>query len=109
MVDPLAPLAYQPPPLNVNALGSPKKKSLLDGLITGLFGSDTAEMTPERARQVEGQRARDQSEVGADAAAFANNPAGAAASYMKAPGVKGTGDDLLKTIGKVAKFFQKGA
>ena len=89
---------------------SPKKKSLLDGLIQGLFGSDTAEMTPERARQVEGQRAADQKAVSADCRRVLRIILRAAAkSYMKAPSLGGTGDDLLKTIGKVAKFFAAGA
>jgi hypothetical protein len=88
-----------------NEVGGPKKRSLLDGLITGLFGPSTSEMTQTEGAAVEKQRAADQTAVSQDAAAMANDPSGAAKSFMKAPTLKGNGKDLLEMIGSVAKFF----
>ncbi len=93
-------MASRPP--EPNSVGGPKKKSLLDGLITGLFGPSTSEMTQAEGAAVEKSRAADQRAVSADAAAMANNPASAAQGFMKAPALAGTGKDLLQTI---AKFF----
>lgn len=98
------------PPLGAAPIDDPTKsgafphRSLVDHIINALW-KDTSQLTPERAKEVEADRAHKRKEASADAAAAANNPAAMAAGYMKAPSLGGGGGDLLKSIGKL---FSKG-
>jgi hypothetical protein len=95
------------PPAGPSDLGGPKKHSILDGLITGLFGANTEDMTPATARVVEAERAQDRKAVGVDAAAAANNPEAFAKSFMKAPAIGGSDATPLSLLGDIAKLFKK--
>lgn len=90
-----------------NAVGGPAKRSLLDGLITGLFGHDRDQMTPEDAAADEKKQAKSQKEASAMAVAGATNPGGMADAAMEPPVVGGS-KDLLQTIGQIVKFFSAG-
>lgn len=90
---------------NANEVGGPKRKSILDGIITGLFGASTDEMTPQRAQQVEAQREQSRDKAYGLARNAATNPG---EQFMGPPADVGNGN-LLETIGKIFKMFSGGS
>lgn len=79
-----------------NAVGGPKRRSLLDGLILGLFGTPTDEMTPEQAAKTERAREADRDKAHAMAQSAWKNPG---AEWMNGPQLGG--GDLMQTIAKI--------
>lgn len=88
--------------MTTNKVGGPMHHSILDGIITGIFGANTDEMTPEESAKVENQRKKDQSDAYAMADSARKNPG---AEFMAGPNLSGGSTDLLKMIGNVVKFF----
>lgn len=88
------PGAPKPP---TNSMGG-KSQSILDGIITGLFGPDTSAMTPEDAAATEKARKQDQAEAYALADSARKNPG---AQFMGGPTNLGGGGDLLKMLVKM--------
>ena len=91
------------PPLGIehNPVGGPRRRSLLDGVIQGLFGTPTSEMTPEEGARVARQREAAQDEAYDMAVSAMKRPG---ESFMGPPKLGG-GGDLLKII---AKLFSGG-
>jgi hypothetical protein len=79
--------------------------SLLNGIITGIFGPDTSAMSEKDRQQTEQARSEDRSKA-AGAAFNAQNDQGE--SFINGSEAVKAGDsssDLLKTIGKVMSLF----
>lgn len=79
-----------------------KSQSLLDGIITGVFGPDTSAMSEQDAAATERARQKDRNEAYALAESARTNPG---ASFMGGPNMSGSGD-MLKTL---VKIFAGGA
>jgi hypothetical protein len=82
------PLAAKP-----NSVGGPEKRTLLDGIITGLFGAPTSEMTDAEGAKVERERDADRDDAYAMARSAYANPG---AQWMQPPGKLDGGGDLIK-------------
>ena len=87
-----------------NAVGGPAKRSLLDGIITGLFGHSTDQMTPEDAAAEESDRSSDRKSANAMALSAMDDPG---EQFMGAPKVGGSDGSPLSLIGDIVKFFSK--
>lgn len=88
-----------------NAVGGPVKRSLLDGIITGLFGADTGEMTPERRNEVERARGQDRRDASSMAVSASQSPG---SDFMWAPKVGGSDGSPLSLLGDIVKMFSGG-
>lgn len=88
-----------------NAVGGPAKKSLLDGIITGLFGHDTKAMTPEDAAITEKERGEKRRDASVMALNAMENPG---EQFMGAPKVGGSDGSPLSLIGDIIKLFSGG-
>jgi hypothetical protein len=86
-----------PPQKKTNEIGS-VGQSILDGIITGIFGPDTSAMSEEDAAKTERARQKDQAEAYALADSARKNPG---AAFMGGPNLSGGGGDLLKTLVKM--------
>lgn len=89
-----------------NKVGGPIHHSILDSIITGIFGANTDEMTPEEGAKVENERKAAQQEAFAMADSARKNPG---AAFMNGPDLSKGGTDLLKSIGDIVKFFSAGS
>lgn len=86
-----------------NKVGGPIHHSILDGIITGIFGAPTDEMTPEEGATVDAQRKRSADKAYDSATSARLNPG---QQYMNGPESVGGPLDILKLVGGIAKFFQ---
>ena len=80
-----------------NSVGGPQKRSLLDGIISGLFGHSTAEMTPEEGAAEE----RADEAIKKKASAMAVQASESPGDAFMGPPVVSSGTDLLKDILKM--------
>jgi hypothetical protein len=78
-----------------NAVGS-----ILDGIITGIFGPNPAEMSEADRKRTEANREADRQEAYAMANSARKNPG---AQWMAGPSMGG--GDTLQTLGNILKFF----
>lgn len=85
-----------------NAVGGPIHHSILDGIITGIFGPDTSEMTPTEGAQVDAARKKDAQEAYSMATSARKNPG---AEFMDGPSSVGGPLDIFKLIGGIGKIF----
>ena len=76
--------------------------TILDGIITGIFGSSTDLMSEKDRKAAESERAQKQNDAFALADSARNNPGEA---FMNGPNLSSDGGDLFQTIGKIVKFF----
>lgn len=88
--------------LQPNSVGGPSHHSILDSIITGIFGAPTDEMTPEEGAQVDAQRKKASQNAVDMATAARENPG---AAEMAGPPNTGGPTDLLKLVGGIVKFF----
>jgi len=86
-----------------NNVGGPIHHSILDSIITGIFGPSTDEMTPEDAAKTEAARKHASNE----AIQMADSARRAPGMEFMNPPTSGSsgGSDLIDTIGKIVKFF----
>ena len=89
-----------------NAVGGPPKRSLLDGIITGLFGPPTDEMTPEEGNKVQNAREAEAKAVVNAATSAWQSPG---KSYMGPPPAIASTATPLSVLGDIVKFFKKGS
>jgi hypothetical protein len=89
-------------PKQPNAVGGPAHHSILDSIITGIFGANTDEMTPAEGAKVDAQR-KQSSEKAYDMATSARMNPGQ--QFMNGPESVGGPLDILKLVGGIAKFF----
>jgi hypothetical protein len=85
-----------------NAVGGPIHHSILDGIITGIFGPSTDEMTPEEGAQVDAQRKKAANQAYDMATSARRNPG---AEFMDGPSSVGGPLDILKLVGGIGKLF----
>ena len=85
-----------------NPVGGPQHHSILDAIITGIFGAPTDEMTQTEGAKVEAQR-KQASQKAYDMATEARMNPGK--SEMAGPQSVGGPLDVLKLVGGIAKFF----
>ena len=88
-----------------NAVGGPQKRSLLDGIITGLFGPSTDQMTPEDANATEADRSKDRGAASKMAVNAAENPGD---QFMSIPLAGGSDGSPLSLLGDIMKMFSGG-
>jgi hypothetical protein len=91
------------PKKEMTSIGS-RPNTILDGIITGIFGPDTSQMTEAEGKKVEQQRAQKQDDAYALANSARTNPGQA---FMNGPDLSG-GNDIMKIIGQVVKMFGAG-
>jgi len=85
-----------------NKVGGPVHRSILDGIITGIFGPNTDEMSTEDAAATERARQKQSNEALQMADSARKNPG---AEFIAGPPTSGGSTDILKMIGGIVKFF----
>jgi hypothetical protein len=79
--------------------------SLLDGIITGIFGPDTSAMSEADRRKTEQARASDRSTAASQAFNVQNDQGESYINGSQAVKAGDSSSNLLESIGKVMKLF----
>lgn len=79
--------------------------SLLNGIITGIFGPDTSAMSEEDRKKTESARSADRSKAAGQAYGVMNDQGASYIDGSEAVKAADSGSDLMKTIGKVMALF----
>lgn len=90
-------------PLKVeqNNVGGPKKHSIMDGIITGLFGSDTDSMMPAEGAKVERERQAASKDAASAAYSAWKNPGAEYINGSAAVQASTQGSDMIKDVLKM--------
>lgn len=93
------------PPPAPSATGGPTHHSILDGIMTGLFGPDLSSMSEEDAAKTKAARHKDAINAVQMATSAWQNPG---KEFMTPPTSGGSGVDLGRVIAGIGKLFKHG-